>query len=289
MLLYRTKNFVSAETLLGGALAVGGLTANMAFVNSMQKDIDEKRGDKSDKKYRDLLISAFKRKHGNNNFLEIKDFGNASAVQLDNVDEVKEDLKQLSPEERKQLEELEKTDPYIHATLEIIRKSDLNNPVIVADPTFNSAAVISHEIGHTEYQTDEENGRNKFIKWAHKYPACFDNGGLMWGGLFGFFWGVAQQSKSATAEKVTRRLKNGVYVMATVDAGMVLACELAASKRGIELLKKLGATEEEIKKYKGTLMKAAGSYLSGSVMNVGFAMLGARGGRWLSHKLAKAK
>ena len=42
-------------------------------------------------------------------------------------------------------------------------------------------------------------------------------------------------------------------------------------------------------KYKGTLMKAAGSYLSGSVMNVGFAMLGARGGRWLSHKLAKAK
>lgn len=282
MLLYRTKNFVSAETLIGGTMAVGGLTANMILNNSMQKDLDERSGDKKSKRYRDLLVDAFKKKHGDNNFLEIKDYGNASAIQLENVDEIKENLRQLSPEDRRMLEEMEKTDPYIHAIMEIIRKSDMNNPIIVADPTFNDAAIISHEVGHTEYQTKEENGRNKFIKWAHKYPAYFNEGGLVWGGLFGFIWGLAQQSKSATGEKVTRYLKNGVYVMASIDAGMVLACELAASKRGIELLKKLGATEEEIKKYRKTLMKAAGTYVSSSIMNVGLTMLGARGGRWMA-------
>lgn len=282
MLLYRTKNFVSAETLIGGTMAVGGLTANMILNNSMQKDLDERSGDKKSKRYRDLLVDAFKKKHGDNNFLEIKDYGNASAIQLENVDEIKENLRQLSPEDRRMLEEMEKTDPYIHAIMEIIRKSDMNNPIIVADPTFNDAAIISHEVGHTEYQTKEENGRNKFIKWAHKYPAYFNEGGLVWGGLFGFIWGLAQQSKSATGEKVTRHLKNGVYVMASIDAGMVLACELAASKRGIELLKKLGATEEEIKKYRRTLMKAAGTYVSSSIMNVGLTMLGARGGRWMA-------
>ena len=282
MLLYRTKNFVSAETLIGGTMAVGGLTANMILNNSMQKDLDERSGDKKSKRYRDLLVDAFRKKHGNNNFLEIKDYGNASAIKLENVDEIKENLRQLSPEDRRMLEEMEKTDPYIHAIMEIIRKSDMNNPIIVADPTFNDAAIISHEVGHTEYQTKEENGRNKFIKWAHKYPAYFNEGGLVWGGLFGFIWGLAQQSKSATGEKVTRHLKNGVYVMASIDAGMVLACELAASKRGIELLKKLGATEEEIKKYRRTLMKAAGTYVSSSIMNVGLTMLGARGGRWMA-------
>lgn len=282
MLLYRTKNFVSAETLIGGTMVVGGLTANMILNNSMQKDLDERSGDKKSKRYRDLLVDAFKKKHGDNNFLEIKDYGNASAIQLENVDEIKEDLRQLSPEDRRMLEEMEKTDPYIHAIMEIIRKSDMNNPIIVADPTFNDAAIISHEVGHTEYQTKEENGRNKFIKLAHKYPAYFNEGGLVWGGLFGFIWGLAQQSKSATGEKVTRYLKNGVYVMASIDAGMVLACELAASKRGIELLKKLGATEEEIKKYRKTLMKAAGTYVSSSIMNVGLTMLGARGGRWMA-------
>lgn len=284
MILYKTKNFIDAGTLAGSALAIGGLTANIAFINSMKGDMDSRKNEKTSKRFRDQLVTAFRKKNGDNNFLEIKDLDNACAVQIENVDEVRKNIEELSPEDKKELEEVEKTDPLVHGILEVIRKSNLDNPVIIADPNFNDPAVISHEVGHTEYQTKEENGRNKFIKFAHKYPAYFNDGGLLWGGLFGFILGIAKNANSVTGTKVANYAKNGAFVMATVDAGMVLTCELAASRRGIELLKKLGASDDDIRRYRKTLLKAAGSYVAYSTMNVGLMMLGIKIGKYLANR-----
>lgn len=56
MILYKTKNFIDSGTIVGSALAIGGLTANIAFINSMKGDMESRKNEKTSKRFRDQLL-----------------------------------------------------------------------------------------------------------------------------------------------------------------------------------------------------------------------------------------
>lgn len=281
MLLYRTKNFVSAETLIGAGLMTGGIVGNLVLNEKMREGIKETSEHKENKKLKDLLVQQFKKKNGDNNYMEVEGLDNACAVNMTNIEEMKERLQELSPEEKRELERLEKDSPELHAIMELIRKADPNKPAIICDPNFNEAGTISHEVGHTEYFDESENGRSKIIKVFHKMPHPLADGGwmLVFGGLAGVLQEVAAQDGGAKGVKWTKRIKNGLLICSSIDAMTVVACELAASKRGVDILRKLGASEEEIKKIKRNLALAAGTYVTGGLSTVGLGILAAKAGR----------
>lgn len=271
MILQRTYSGTSA--LIGAGLMAGGLLGNSYLYEKNKEELKKVRKDERNDYFRLKLIENFKKKNGENNFHEEKKVNNAFA--LPPLKNLKDKIESLSPEDKKMLEKEMKDNPVLRGIIEVVNKGDPNKPAIVCDPHFNEAGTLSHEIGHTEYFDNRDNGRSEIVKVAHKYPAIFANHKFLAptaGFAAGFGPGIA---------------RGAVHTAVGVEVGALMVRELAASRRGLKLLKKLGATDEELAEYRRRLGIAAGTYATMGAFNIGGALLGTAAGKALSHKLFK--
>ena len=147
---------------------------------------------------------------------------------------------------------------------------------------------IAHELGHAHFDKGKVKGiGEKLGKAAHRYYLQ-GRGSLisqMAGGIAG---GISGRNKARLEEKGEKESKVNRYAglgTAALTNAPILASEAAASKYGLNVLKKAGASKEYLKGSKKTLLKALGSYAGLATAHVGASEL-ARG---LSYRQEKKR
>ena len=289
MILYKTKYYVSKEAIIGTGLALGGLAGSVVTgIDYMKtaRNISEDKDNKEISRLKNKLVESFKKKNGENNIIEAPDYCNAAAISMDFFENFIKKM-ETNKDFREKVEKEAETNPEFKASLYLISHADLTRPCIVYDPRLFDPATMSHEIGHTEYYEIEENkDKNKFIKFTHKYPPHIsdmdDLNGLITAPILGGITGVVQGISNGPG-----RLKNGLIMYSSIDAILLMIRELAASKRGLELLKEAGATEDDLKVFRKMLLSAAGSYFFNNLSIIGLELVSAKTGSWVVNKLKK--
>jgi len=289
MILYKTKYYVSKEAIVGTGLALSGLTGSIiSAVDYMKtaKRISEDKNNKETKRLRDGLVKNFKKKNGENNIIEAPDYGNAAAISMNYFENFIKKM-ETNKDFREKVEKEAETNPEFKASLYLISHADLTRPCIVYDPKLFDPATMSHEIGHTEYyETKENKDKNKLVKFTHRYPPHISDAdnqsGLITAPILGGITGVVQGISNGPG-----KLKNGLITYSSIDAILLMIRELAASKRGLELLKEAGATEDDLKVFRKMLLSAAGSYFFNNLSIIGLELVSAKTGSWVVNKLKK--
>jgi len=289
MILYKTKYYVSKEAIVGTGLALSGLTGSIiSAVDYMKtaKRISEDKNNKETKRLRDGLVKNFKKKNGENNIIEAPGYGNAAAISRNYFENFIKKM-ETNKDFREKVEKEAETNPEFKASLYLISHADLTRPCIVYDPKLFDPATMSHEIGHTEYyETKENKDKNKLVKFTHIYPPHISDAdnqsGLITAPILGGITGVVQGISNGPG-----KLKNGLIMYSSIDAILLMIRELAASKRGLELLKEAGATEDDLKVFRKMLLSAAGSYFFNNLSIIGLELVSAKTGSWVVNKLKK--
>lgn len=287
MILLKTKYYVSKGAKIGTGLALGGFIGELATgvdYTLAANRISEDKDNKGINKLRNKIIRGFKKKNGKSNAVEASNYGNAAAIPMNFFEDF---LKKLKTDEnfRKKVENEAETNPEFKAALYLMSNGDLTKPCIIYDPKLSDPATLSHEVGHTEYfDTKDNEGRNGFIKFIHKYPKHIadldDLNGFKSAPVLGAATGVVQGISGGPG-----RLKKGLIMYSSIDAILLLIRELAASKRGLELLKEAGATEDDLKVFRRMLLSAAGTYFFNSLSLIGLELVGAKTSNWIINKL----
>ena len=147
-----------------------------------------------------------------------------------------------------------------------------------------SAAILSHELGHSKHSYGREGG--KIGKIAHKAGRLWQPAATA---ATGFASGYKAEKDKEKGKKVSTLNK---LTPAIVGAGTyvpILVAEGAASKQGLKTLKKLGASENYLKASKKQLNSALGTYVvAGAGRNV-LLGYGSREAGKLARKMDKKK
>lgn len=211
------------------------------------------------------------------------------------ADLIKNTDKDLSVENKEALEKLlkEGKDRGLKGTEKI--KHSLLSGYLPASDTIRhgeNAGITSHELGHRHYFKEKDAGTiGKLAHKAYLVPnvmrqfhgvgaASFANGYLS--GRH-----AAKLEKEGKEESKLHRLSG--FVVPGAAAAATLTAEGLASKKGIQLLKKSGASKEVIDRAKKELPKAWGTYASQSGMEFGASELGRFIGRNSNPKKDKKK
>lgn len=268
------KDLGKTTGLMAGGIgtAWGGSKLAQKAVDKAQekaKDIltikDEKLQKENDRLLRKLIDAARAENKDNPVNIKIMDHGSNSAslgIPLNKLDNI---AKELSPEER-----------------EVLYKSGHIGKSILSVP---NASVLAHEIGHNQ-ATYEGGLKNIPGKLAHVAPifspsntgdilaemltdgmkdgaakkltkGIYKNWGTMASAGYGNRSVYTDDEGKVKVDK--KSLAKGVG-LAALDVGAVPLMELAATKRGLNLLKKHGASEEYMKYAKDNLKKAWNTY-----------------------------
>lgn len=141
--------------------------------------------------------------------------------------------------------------------------------------------VLSHEAGHAHYT----NGSGKGIgKLAHTLDHTFSPkigdkqfkstelakyGGIISGALTG----IRAAKLEKEGKKQSKLERNASWLIPAIISTPILIKEAAASKYGIDLLKKSGANKETIREAQKELLTALGSYGGKAISNIGLSEL----------------
>lgn len=264
------------EELPGLILGTGMAGLGVVAVSKCGKDafasMNKNRKKEKDKEYREALLRDFRKKNGEKNHVTINGFENAAAIPP--MDHLRDKIKNMSEKDKEEMKKIMKDNPVLRGIIKYIMEGDPTKPGIVTGKKMVEAGTVSHEIGHTEYFDNSDNGRNKLVKIAHRYPALITGQGWERPLIGGFVTGAAQGITGGAGV-----LRKGFVGATGLETVAVLVRELSASKRGLELLKKLGADEDELKIYRKELMNAFGTYVFNGVYSIGAAMASARLGK----------
>ena len=132
------------------------------------------------------------------------------------------------------------------------------------------AASLSHEMGHRHY--DKEKAKtlgDKIGKLAHKLYRLDNKGILAVSVLNGLHSGINKANKESKGEKESKFNKHKSWVVPLALSTPLLVSEALATKHGLKLLKKSGASKELMKSSKKRLGKALGTYGLGAALSIG--------------------
>lgn len=166
---------------------------------------------------------------------------------------------------------------------------DWNNDIIYTNGKPN-ATFTSHEVGHRHYVKDKaKTVGDKVGKAAHKYYKA--TGGMhnfatvspIAGIAAGIHSGKKKYEKEKEGKKESKWNRHKGWAIPLAISAPALLSEGLASKHGLKILKKSGATKKFLNKSKKDLAKAWGTYGSVTAANVGTGELS----RALSYKYHK--
>ena len=130
----------------------------------------------------------------------------------------------------------------------------------------SDADVLSHELGHAKLS---KSGRSKNIigRASHKMmtPAKLVGGNKV-SVLNGFRSGMVAAKRKAEGKEESKLNKHSAWALPAISHGVVVTAEGSASHEGLKSLKKAGANAKYLKKAKGRLGAALGSYIAGGAM-----------------------
>ena len=153
--------------------------------------------------------------------------------------------------------------------------------------TSGNADTLAHELGHSKYA---KKGRARGVggaigRIAHKTDAIgrayMGRPGLATGFLTGVAAGSIEgvrESKGKKENKIIRHSSWGVPVAAAIPT---LVAEGMASRKGLKILKKSGASKEFLNKSKKNLAKAWGTYATSTAASAGAGEVGRVAGKRL--------
>lgn len=166
---------------------------------------------------------------------------------------------------------------------------DWNNDIVYTNGKPN-ATFTSHEIGHRHYTKDKAKTiGDKVGKAAHKYYKA--TGGMhnfltlspVAGIAAGIHSGKKKYEKEKKGEKESKWNRHKGWAIPLAISAPALLSEGLASKHGLKILKKSGATKKFLNKSKKDFAKAWGTYGSVTAANAGMGELS----RALSYKYHK--
>lgn len=162
---------------------------------------------------------------------------------------------------------------------------------IMPDIGVNKGDFISHELGHAHFDKGKAKGIGEKIgKAAHK---IYLKGGalqhLTFAPIAGVVAGVRSGRKKAEAEKEgkeeSKLNRHSAWGTSLAVQTPGLISEAAASKYGLNVLKKAGASKKYLKSSKKNLLGAFGTYASIAAANSGLGELS----RGIAYKTRKKK
>lgn len=147
---------------------------------------------------------------------------------------------------------------------------DPKNDKIYQPKSSRSALSLSHELGHRHYGVDKD--AKKLGKFTHKLRFSklgkhAPEAGSLVGIAGGAAAGVDKARREEQGKKETAAGKLAP-VLGNLSSAPMLHTEAVASKKGIELLKKAGASEKYLKHAKKSLGAAYGSYVAAPAASI---------------------
>lgn len=174
------------------------------------------------------------------------------------------------------LEELKKSKPSLYEA--IANKK----PLVVSSS--NNPAIIAHELGHVDF-----GGTKIGKKFQGKFLYDTLSRGLPQLGVHGasFASGINSAIRKSKGEDEGLISKNAAWLGPVLTSTPMLVSEFEASRRGINRLKKLGASKALIAKSKKDLALAGASYLAETGSRVGLNYLIRGVGKIAGKEIAK--
>lgn len=149
-------------------------------------------------------------------------------------------------------------------------------------------AVLAHELGHSQYRRKDGTG-GAIGKIAHKANIHSLKKNTSTISLVnGIHSGIKEEKAKQEGKKVSTWNKAKTIAVPVALSAPLLISEAAASKKGLEMLKKSGASKELIKDSKKLLGVNYGTYLAHAGKNVASGEVGRRIGKsWVKYKNKK--
>ena len=135
------------------------------------------------------------------------------------------------------------------------------------------ADILSHELGHAHYDSDKNAG--KIGKYAHKAykklggMASFTRHSPLAAVGAGVTSGIVKAKKEEKGKKEGKLNKVLPYLAPTTVAAPGLVSEVAASHKGLKMLKEAGAAKKDLRAARKNLASAALTYGTLAAMNAG--------------------
>lgn len=136
-----------------------------------------------------------------------------------------------------------------------------------------TADTFAHELGHAHYDTNKDAG--KIGKYAHKAykklggMASFNTFSPLAAVSAGVTSGVVKAKKEEKGKKEGKLNKVVPYLAPTAVAAPGLVSEVAASHKGLKMLKEAGATKKDLRAARKNLAGAALTYGTLAAVNAG--------------------
>jgi len=128
--------------------------------------------------------------------------------------------------------------------------------------SLSDADVLSHELGHAKLS---KSGRSKNLigRAAHKImiPASLAGGNKV-SVLNGFRSGMVAAKRKAEGKEESKLNKHSAWALPAISNGIVVTAEGSATHEGLRSLKKAGANAKYIRKARGKLGTALGTYVA---------------------------
>lgn len=165
---------------------------------------------------------------------------------------------------------------------DIKNKKDL---ILLGEGGYSNSAILSHELGHSQYTTGVGRSGGKIGKVAHKLYQPSKNLSAPVGIIAGFHSGVQAEKAKQNGKKESKLNRVLPIVTPIVMSAPMLVSEGLASKKGIELLKKSGASKELVNEAKKKLISAGSTYIA----KTGKDVISSEAGRLVGKGLVKHK
>lgn len=147
---------------------------------------------------------------------------------------------------------------------------------------------MAHELGHSQYRRKDGTG-GAIGKIAHKANTRFlkkNTSTISF--VNGIHSGIKEEKAKQEGKKVSTWNKAKTIAVPVALSAPLLISEAAASKKGLEMLKKSGASKELMKDSKKLLGVNYGTYLAHAGKNVASGEVGRRIGKsWVKYKNKK--
>lgn len=180
--------------------------------------------------------------------------------------------KEISDEEKKVLKNLLKDSK--SKGIKIKQERDLGGPSYNPQSNLVNAAgsknpsIIAHELGHAHYYKNRDAGI--IGKAAHKAKRIVPTRLLNMSASIAS--GVDKARREERGEEERKILKHSGWATPLVTYSPTLVSEAAASKKGLKLLKKAGASKELMKASKKNLGAAFGTYATAAAIKSGIGL-----------------